>query len=247
MGKINYQGDKASEVFSGNGRGNAVKLFYAESADLFAYVIKENIKPGNYTLADLGGHKGEFLSQIINKLPDYSFDSVVVDVTEDNVGSQTQFRKIQRDIRNTGFLDKSIDFVIMRYVLAWNAFVDQKSILEEISRICRCICIIQHQGADSLDPKPLQTAAEKIFNGEVISKLKRDNGFFTESRIIEKWMGEIGINYTKIQERRIETLSELFIEKFDLSDEESQKVRNALASCDYMMQSCYVLDFRDSL
>ena len=234
------QGSNASPMFRGKGKSRAAELFYNESADFFADIIRNNIKPGTYSLADLGGHKGEFLAELLTKLPEYNFESTVIyreAGLESGVG-----KKVVGDIRSTPFSDKSIDVVILRYVLAWNLLADQLLVLKEISRICRGICIIQHQGADSSDPKPLQEASAKIFGG-IVPRLKRDNGYFTESKQVERWLEEIGVIYEKIQERKIETLSETFIEKFNLSVEEADIIKNALCGCDYIMQSTYILRF----
>ncbi len=242
MTTTNFQGDKASQMFRGKGQSSAAQLFYAESADLFADAIKKNLKPGKYSLVDLGGHKGEFLGEVLAKLSEYDFDSLVIDVV-DGVDAGLKAKKIKGDIRNTGLTDKSVDIVIMRYVLSWNLFEDQKSVLEEISRICRGICVIQHQGANNENPKLLQTASAKIFSGSIIPRLKRDKGFFTESGQVEKWLNELGIDYEKIQERTVETLSETFIEKFALTSEEARNLKETLSGCDYINQSAFVLNF----
>ena len=130
----------------------------------------------------------------------------------------------------------------MRYVLAWNSLEDQRNILKEIARICNGIAIIQHQGADSADPSPLQKASTQIFSGE-IPVLKRSHGYFTESKQIEKWMDELGLSYEKIQEKKVETLSETFIEKFKLEENDSVLLKQTLSGCDYINQSTYVVKF----
>jgi SAM-dependent methyltransferase len=192
----------------------------------------------------MGGHKGEFLKELLDELPEYHFDPIIIDVVE-GIDPDLKAKKIIGDIKSTNFPDKSFDLIIVRYVLAWNRMENQKPILKEISRLCRGICIIQHQGADSADPLPLQNASAKIFSGEVIPRMKRDEGFFTESRLIEQWMKELEINYSKIMERRIETLSETFIEKFGLDQSESELIIKTFANCDYINQSTFLLDFRN--
>jgi hypothetical protein len=62
--------------------------------------------------------------------------------------------------------------------------------------------------------------------------LKRDYGFFTESSQIEKWMQELGMNYEKVEERYVTTLSEMFIEKFNLSQVDADMTKNILNGCD---------------
>lgn len=240
---MKYQGSNASEIFRGNGQSAASKLFYNESAKTFAKIIRDNLEVGNYTLLDMGGHKGEFLKEMLNEVSEYKFSSTVIDIV-DGIDLNLNATKIVGDIGNTNFPDKSFDLIIIRYVLAWNRLENQKLILKEISRLCKGICIIQHQGADSDNPSSLQEASAKIFLGEVISRMKRDEGFFTESKTLESWMKELHINYAKISERKIETLSETFIEKFNLSQTESELLIKALDGCDYINQSTFLLDFR---
>lgn len=239
---MSHQGLKASEVFSGKGQSGASKLFYNESADLFAGVIRKNFQPGQYSLADLGGHKGEFLNELLTKLPEYKFKSIIID-QESGLIPELKADKIVGNIKNTALPDKSIDLVILRYVLAWDTLEDQKLILAEIARICKGITIIQHQGADSSNPEPLQKALARLFSGE-IPDLKREEGFFTESKQIENWLNELGVNYEKIQERKIEPVSDLFIDKFGLIVSEQDWVKNVFSNCDYTNQSTFVLKFK---
>jgi hypothetical protein len=116
---MNDQGKNASKLFSGKSEIEPSKLLYSESADLFSNIIKNEFKPGKYNLADLGGHKGEFLFELLKKLPDYSINSIIIDTVE---GLENDFKIEKRisDIVNTGLSDKSIDILIVRYVLAWN-------------------------------------------------------------------------------------------------------------------------------
>ncbi len=238
---MNFQGTNAEKVFHGQAKSPASQMFYAESAPLFSRIIKENLKPGSYTLVDLGGHKGEFLSELSKSLPEYSFESVIVDKI-DGLDSHVSAKKVVANIINSPLTDKSADIVILRYVLPWDSFENQKLILGEANRLCKKLCIIQHQGADSADPIPMQQAALKLFAGNP-PRLKRENGFFTESKQIEKWMDELQMPYRKIQERKVETLSETFVEKFELTEEEANIVRGVLKGCDYIMQTTWVLNF----
>ena len=216
-------------------------MFYGESADLFSSEIKRYLKPGNYFLADLGGHKGELLADILQKLPEYNFDSTIIDINE-GIEEKLSAKKIIADITKIPFHDKSIDIVVVRYVLAWNSLEKQKEILKEISRITKGIAIIQHQGSSDENPQGLQNASDKLFDGE-IPILKRVGYLFTEPSRIESWMQELGIRYERIQQRKIDGLSELFIEKFSLSDIEAQKTRDILAGNDYILQTTWVLKF----
>lgn len=238
---MNFQGTNAGKVFHGQTKSRASQIFYSESAPLFSKIIKEKLEPGTYSLVDLGGHKGEFLSELSSSLPEYIFESIVVDKI-DGLDPHVTAQKIVADIINAPLSDKSADIVILRYVLPWDSFENQKLILSEAKRLCKKLCIIQHQGADSADPAPMQQAALKLFQGNP-PKLKRENGFFTESKQVEKWMDELQMPYKRVLERKVETLSETFVEKFELDEQEAAIVRDVLKGCDYIMQTTWVLDF----
>ena len=236
------QGENSINAFHGLGASNAIRLFYGESAELFASAIKNNLKPGKYTLADLGGHKGELLADILEKLPEYDFDSVIVDKIPGLDDKSLKTRKIVGDIINSSISDKSIDVVIMRYVLPWDKYENQKLILKEVKRICRGIAIIQHQGAPNDNPKLLQQASLKLWSG-VIPSLKRDYGFFTEAKQVETWMNELGISFKILQQQYVIPLSDMFIEKFKLNNEEAKLTKEILKECDGITVTTWLLNF----
>jgi len=224
------QGANSADAFHGKGKSEIIKEFYSNSASLFASIVRSNLNKGKYSLVDLGGHKGELLGDILELLPEYEFDSIIIDRVE-GLEEKTKAKKVVGDIVNTGLPDKSADLVIMRYVLPWDAYDRQKLILKEAQRICKGLMIIQHQGAPSDNPKPLQQASMKLWSGAVPT-LKREYGFFTESAQVEKWMTELGIRYERIEEKYIPALSDLFIEKFSLSSEEAKATKQILKGCD---------------
>lgn len=238
---MNNQGANSEKAFHGVGNAGAIKLFYGESASLFANTIRSNYKPGKYTLADLGGHKGELLADILKELPDYDFDSVIIDKVE-GLDKNIKARKIVGDIIDSKISNKSIDIVMMRYVLPWDAYERQKSIIQEVKRICRGIAIIQHQGAPDDNPKLLQDSSLKLWSG-VIPVLKRDYGFFTEAKQVERWMDELSIKYEKIDQKYIETLSEMFIEKFRLNEHDAENTKEILKGCDGITITTWILRF----
>lgn len=238
---MNDQGINSIDVFHGKGKSTVTKEFYADSAPLFANLIRKNLNAGKYSLVDLGGHKGELLGDVLSLLPEYEFDSFVIDRVP-GLEEKTKATKIVRDITNTGFSDKSIDIAIMRYVLPWDAYDRQKLILKEAQRITKDFIIIQHQGAPSDNPKPLQNALIKLFGGSVPT-LKREYGFFTESSQVEKWMSELGLKYKKIEEKYLQKLSDLFIEKFKLNSKESEATRQILGGCDGITVTTWLIRF----
>jgi hypothetical protein len=237
------QGINAEKIFHGKSEGHTSEMFYAESAGLFANIISKEITPSIYTLVDLGGHKGELLSDVLSKLSGYTFDSTVIDKVE-GLGEGIEAKKVIADIEHTPIESKSADVVLLRYVLAWNTIDDQRKILKEVIRITKGIAIIQHQGADSLNPQLLSEAQTRLFGGD-IPELKRDVNFlWTDPRKLEEIMTEQGIKFSTIQDRKIEGLSNLFIEKYGLVGEKAEMVRKILHDCDYVMQTTWLLDFR---
>jgi hypothetical protein len=201
-----------------------------KKAYIVAKLIRKNMIPGRYSVADFGGHKGELLSELIRTLPEYDFDPIILDKVS-GLERDANFKKIEADIIGNPLQDKSVDLIIMRYVLPWDKYENQKLILAEVKRVCKDVAIIQHQGASNDNPKLLQDASRKLWGGS-IPKLRRDYGFFTESNQIEKWMSELGMNFEKVEEKYIETLSEMFIEKFALNNEESCLTKEILKGCD---------------
>ena len=224
------QGENSGDVFRGKSNSTAIQAFYKDSVPLFAKLIRKNMLPGRYSVADFGGHKGELLSELIQALPEYDLDPIILDKVS-GLEKGANFKKIEADIIGNPLPDKSVDIIIMRYVLPWDRYENQKLILNEVKRVCKNIAIIQHQGAPNDNPKPLQDASKKLWGGS-IPKLRRDYGLFTESNQIEKWMSELGMNLEKVEERYIETLSEMFIEKFALNNEESRLTKEILKGCD---------------
>lgn len=239
---MNNQGENSEKTFHGIGSVGAIKLFYGESASLFAKIIRANYKPGKYTLADLGGHKGELLADILKELPEYEFDAIIIDRVAGLDDKNIKTRKIVGNIINSEIANKSIDIVIMRYVLPWDAYDKQKLIIQETQRICRGITIIQHQGAPDDNPRLLQEASLKLWSG-IVPVLKRDYGFFTEAKKVEKWMDELNIKYEKIDQKYIETLSEMFIEKFKLNENDANKTIELLKGCDGITITTWLLRF----
>jgi hypothetical protein len=237
------QGTNSINSFHGLGASNAIKLFYGDSAELFAKIIKDNLLPGKYTLADLSGHKGELLNDILNKLNQYDFDAVIIDKIPGLDNENIKAKKIVNNIINNEIPDKSIDIVIMRYVLPWDKYENQTLILKEVRRICRGIAIIQHQGAPDENPEFLQKASLKLWSG-IIPSLKRDSGFFTEAKQIENWMSQLNIQFHKAEQKYITSLSEMFIEKFKLNDHEAKTVKEILRNCDGITITTWLLKFK---
>ncbi|MEI6238541.1 MAG: class I SAM-dependent methyltransferase [bacterium] len=236
---INNQGTNSVDIFHGRGKSGAIQSFYKDSVPLYAKFIRENLKPGKYSVADFGGHKGELLSELISSLPEYEFQAIILDKVE-GLEQGANFKKIVGDIIGNSLPNKSVDIVIMRYVLPWDAYENQKLILNEVKKVCKNFAIIQHQGAPSDNPEPLQKASKVLWSG-VVPTLKRDYGFFTESSQIEKWMHELGMNSEKVEEKYVEKLSDMFIEKFGLNTEEADMTKKILNGCDGITITTWVV------
>jgi hypothetical protein len=73
------QGENSGDVFHGRSNSSAIQAFYKDSAPLFAKLIRKNMIPGRYSVADFGGHKGELLSELIRTLPEYDFDPIILE------------------------------------------------------------------------------------------------------------------------------------------------------------------------
>lgn len=140
--------------------------------------------------------------------------------------------------------DKSVDVSVMRYALAWNIYEKQREVLSEVKRITKKIAVIQHQGADSLNPVELQDASSKLFDGRV-GNLKREGFYFSTSSEVEEMMGNLDIKYVKVDERKIPGLSTLLALKYNLSDEDQKRVVEILGECDYVVSTTWILKFEE--
>jgi ubiquinone/menaquinone biosynthesis C-methylase UbiE len=239
---IKEQGISADTIFHGEVTLEAVRLVYKESASLFSSLIRECLPQGNYEMADLGSHKGGFLKDLTELLPEYKFHTIAVDVNEDDLKVNIADQKIQSSLLQLSIENKSIDVTLARYVIAWNTLEQQKEILKEISRITKRIAIIQHQGANSNNPTELQNASIELFNG-VVPLLKRENFFFSTSAQLEEYMRELNIKFKNVQHQNVKGLSDILIEKYKLSENDIQKVKQILKNSDYVDQTTWVLEF----
>lgn len=219
-----------------------MKLIYAESADLFAGLITNRLEKGEYSLLDLGSHKGEFLEDLKSRLNGYSFETVAVDVNESDLKENQADKKIVADLTQIPIDDKSIDLTIARYAIAWNGIENQKRIIKEIGRVTKRMAVIQQQGSDPAHPCDLQAAANELFNGK-IPELKRDCFYFSSADEIEGWFRESGLAFERIQHRKVDNISELYIEKYKLEGDAAQEVRNILTEADYLWQTAWVITF----
>jgi len=249
MGELNYilnQGEKGSISFMGDSSLNSSRLIYGESAKLFASILKNKLSKGEkYSLLDLGSFKGELLKSLLKLLKGFKFSTIAVDLNEQALKENTAAeKKFVSNLDNLPFKDKSIDVVIMRYVLQWNTPQKQKDIILEIKRVTKKLAIIQHVGADNEFTVIHKSVINKIFAGEVKALKRSQEGmFFSSSNEIEDLMRELKINFEKVDELKINGLSDTAIEKYNLNKEDSKKVKDLLKRGDYLIRTTWVLNF----
>lgn len=237
------QGPNAPKIFHGETVSEAAFQMYAESANLFADIIKKSIPVGDEcSMVDLGSHKGIFLKDLLGELPEYRFHTIAVDINGEDLADNPADEKINSDLSHVNIPDKSVDIVVCRYVLAWNSLEVQKEIISEMKRIGSGLGIIQHQGAESENPVPLQNAAQNLFSG-VVPKLKREDFFFSTPNQVEEILAGQEIQFERIQNRVVFGLSDLLIEKYGLSEQDAEVVKNILKDTDYVNQTTWVLKF----
>lgn len=239
---LREQGLNAWRIFHGAATSKTAQLVYGESKELFSQVIRENLMSGIYTLADLGSHRGEFLEDFIGALPEYKFKTIAVDVNIDDLNKNHADQIVVSELFKLELPDKSVDISFARYALAWNDIDHQKDILREIKRVTKKIAIIQHQGASDDNPSLLQNASMKLFGGE-IPELNREEFFFSTASQLENIMEELDLDFKKVQDRKVSGLSDIFIEKYDLSRSDSRRVKEILRDSDYIQQLTWVIKF----
>lgn len=229
-------------LFHGNSANKSVKLLYAESTSLFSKIIRQNLAPSTYNLLDLGSHKGEFLEDLVGELNEYTFHTIAVDVNELDLRDNIADTKINASLTDLSVKDKSIDITLARYSIAWNSLEKQKEIIKEIGRVTTKLAIIQHQGADTVNPKQLQDASKQLFAGKIAS-LEREEFYFSSAEEIEAWFKESGLTFERIQHRKINSLSAIYIEKYQLTGVDADQVKNILSNSDYLFQTAWVIKF----
>lgn len=238
------QGENASKVFGGEEQSETIEKLYNESARYFADLIKERLgeeKNTIYTMADLGSFKGEFLASILVNLPEYTFDTVAIDLEQNVTKNKVAQKKVAAHLYSLPLPDKSIDVEIMRYVLAWNDAEKQKEILKEIARTVKGFAIIQHAGADSENADEWRMRMDDLLDGKEVPKLKRIGHYFSSREEVENWLTENNIPFERISERRVDAVSDVFIKRFALGGEDAEKTCEILADKDYIIQTTWLV------
>jgi len=239
---LSAQGDGASKVFKGEGMFQATNEVYNESANLFADVIKNHLSPeGVAMLADIGSYQGEFLTDVLDKLPEYAFDTIAVEMNENALSYNSANQRVLAGAEKLPFENNSIDIILCRNVLQWNSMEKQKEIVRELARVVHKIAIVQHAGADDISPEEWRNAMDKVFDAKEISQVQRSGRFFSSAKELEDWMHDEKIQFKKVQEKTIENLSDIFIEKYNLPENEALMMKNILGDKDYIQQTTWII------
>jgi hypothetical protein len=236
------QGVKASEVFSGQFKSETVKKLYSESAQTFAEIIKAQIlKDKKYIFADFGSHKGDLQKNILSLLPGYNFHTIGVDVEKNLKDNDVADNKVVSKLTDLPFGEGAIDFAIARYILVWNSPENQQKILKEITRTVRDFVILQHAGADIENSSEWRLRLDDLFDGEEVPSCKRTGHYFSSRDEVEQWMKETGINFERINERKVEAVSNVFIERTPLNEMDAETTRKILGDKDYIIQTTWII------
>ncbi len=235
-------GPKTKEVFRGNSESLAVKEIYGESAELFAKVIRSKLPPdGSYSLVDIGSAKGELLQDILKLLPEYSFNVTATDTNSTALSENLVENKIVADAESLPFSEHEIDLGIMRYILQFNLPESQERIIKEIARITKEFTIVQHGGADNDNAEEWRKVVDQIFCDNKLSEINRTGMFWSSAKEIEDFMDKNHIRYERIQSRKIDGLSQVYIERYPLSSEQSTYLRKIMESKDYIVQTTWII------
>jgi hypothetical protein len=125
--------------------------------------------------------------------------------------------------------------------LQWNSPERQQAILSEVSRIINNFAIIQHAGADIVDTKKWRERMDNLLCGNDVQKVKRSGHFFSSREEIETIMTQNGIRFEKVKERKVEKVSNVFIERYALDESEAKVSQDILGDSDYIIQTTWIL------
>lgn len=237
---VQYMGETTSKVFSGETESETTKQMYKETPSFFADEIIRRISLNKkYSIADLGSSSGEMMNNLIELLHEYQLETIAVDIDASSLKKNLADKKIVSSVENLPF--GSVDIIIMRYVLQWNNFERQKKIIKEIIRVINNFALIEHIGADIYEPDLWRMNMDKIMSGSVISKLKRGEHFLSSSLELEEWMISQNIKFERLRERKIENASNALIERWNLNEQESLSVVEALGKNNYLYQTDWII------
>jgi len=238
------QSKESSSVFSGKFESETTRELYNESAKIISDIIKEKLddKTEKNKFVDFGSYKGELLKEVLNLLPGYNFHTIGIDVEKNLEGNEVVKEKIVANMtKKIPLDDHSVDIGMMRYVLTWNNLEEQQNILKEIARIVKKFVVIQHGGADNDNTDMWRKKMDDFLSGEKIPRVKRKDYFFSSREEIEKLMIENNIKFERVMERRVDKVSNVFIERFSLNENEAEISRGIFGDKDYVIQTTWLI------
>ncbi len=242
MSSFQNQGPNTSRAFAGQGTSEATRQTYTESAPLFARLLREHFSQDETPriLADFGSHKGEFLSELLNQLPDLAFTPVAIDANKHALRTNRTERQVVANVEHLPVADKSFEVSICRYVLQWNLPDTQRRILKEIARTTKRMAIIQHAGSQQGDIRH-RSCLHALMSGSVVASMQRRGYHFSSSDEIERWMQRTKTRFTRVEHRIIRNVSDVYIERYALNKEDAEKVKHVLNDHDYFVQTTWIL------
>jgi len=238
------QGLDTSRVFSGRANLEATAKLYGQSSNLFSKIISERLPVGRkYHLADFGSFKGELLNKIIQNLVNrgYNFHTYAIDRIEKVLLENSAETKIHSNLTHVPLEDKSIDIAMARYILVWNSLEDQLKILKEMTRTSKQFAIVQHAGADNVEPEEWRKKIDFLMTGKDVLELKREGCYFSSGQEIEQRMNQNRIKFVRLDELKVSPLSDMFIERYKLEPKSAKKTREILGDKDYVIRTTWLI------
>lgn len=242
MPSYENQGERTSTVFAGRGQSHASRRIYGESADLFADLIAQHLQQSErpYVLADIGSFKGELMSEVLGRLPQFRFRTIAIDINSEAMSENRADRKIVADVANTRLEDKSVDVALCRYVLQWNPPDKQRMILRELDRITRHAVILQHFGSDAA-AREHRERIDLVLSGSKVPKLRREDYYISSAEEIEDWLAQQGMAFAQRAHVKLGNLSDSFIDRYNLASAEAQRLKQVLGDYDYIVVTTWIL------
>jgi len=238
-------GIEASKIFGGQDNTKSNTLLYNQTARDFVRIITSKLPQRDrlYTLADFGSFKGELLGTIVDLLRDqkYNLSTIAIDGNAKALAENKADFKIVSDLTNVPLADRSVDLSINRYTLAWNSLQNQGKILEKMARTCREFAIVQHAGADNYNSDAWRARMNEYLSGRDIPKIKREGHYFSSRDEIERILQERKIPFIKLEDIKVDSVSDVFIKRYNLTPEEAVKTIEILKDKDYAMKTTWLL------
>ena len=244
--KIKDMGIKTSESFSGKSESLAVIKTYKDSVPIIEKVIAEKLSTNGIVtsfgrLGDFGSFSGEFLSNLKKELSEkgiYFSHTTALDINkgalEKNISAD---EKIITDITNIPVAENYFDVSIARYVLQWNSLERQEKIINEMVRTTKGFGVIQHPMVDISGQKKFH----ELFEGNILPAMKRHESYYSIQQEIENIFDENKITYELVDMERIDNISDVFIERYNLSQKEAEILKSFLGKDDYWNRTTWMI------